>query len=90
MNKAITNRRITRWLLLLWEFNITIQYQPGKDNQVVDFLSRLHTLGDLNLVSDNFPDEHMFEITVKTPWFIDIVNYLSYGKLPSQFTNKQK
>ena len=36
MKKSITNGRITRWLLLMQEFDITIQGQPRKDNQVVD------------------------------------------------------
>ena len=30
MNKPITNGRITRWLLLFQEFNITIVDRPGK------------------------------------------------------------
>jgi hypothetical protein len=34
MNKPITNGRITRWLLLLQEFNITIVDMPGKENLV--------------------------------------------------------
>lgn len=90
MNKAFTSDRITRWLLLMQEFNITIQDRPGKDNQVADFISRLHTPGNPNPILDNFPDEHLFAITVKTPWFVDIANYLSARKLPSQFTKKQK
>lgn len=32
----------------------------------------------------------MFAIIVKTPWFADIANYLSSGKFPTQFSNKQK
>ena len=43
MNKPIAPRRITRWLLLLQEFDITIVDKPGKDNVVADFLSRLNT-----------------------------------------------
>lgn len=30
LNKPLTNGRITRWLLLLQEFNITIVDRPGK------------------------------------------------------------
>jgi hypothetical protein len=40
MKKPITNGRITRWLLLMQEFKITILNRPGKENQVADFLSR--------------------------------------------------
>jgi hypothetical protein len=54
MNKPITNGRVTRWLLLLQEFNITILDRPGKENVVADFLSRIHNEGELVLVNDNF------------------------------------
>ena len=35
MNKPITNSRVTRWLLLLQEFNITVIDRPGK--KIVSF-----------------------------------------------------
>jgi hypothetical protein len=41
MKKPVTNARVTRWLLLLQEFDITIVDRPGKENVVFDFLSRL-------------------------------------------------
>jgi hypothetical protein len=41
MNKIVTNARITRWILLLQEFNITIIDRPGKDNLIVDFFPDL-------------------------------------------------
>ena len=42
MNKPITDGRITRWLLLLQEFNITIIDRPRRDNLAADFLSHLN------------------------------------------------
>ena len=45
MKKPVTNGRVTRWLLLLQEFHITILDKLGKDNVVVDSLSRL-TISD--------------------------------------------
>ena len=39
INKPITNGRITRWLLLMWKFNIIVLDRPGKENQVENFLS---------------------------------------------------
>lgn len=41
-------------------------------------------------MSDNFPDEHLFSITSKNPWFADIAYYISSRILPSHFTSKQK
>lgn len=49
MNNPVTNARVTRWLLLLQDFDITIIDKPGKDNVVEDFLS---TLAD---VTEDFP-----------------------------------
>ena len=34
-------------------------------------------------VKDKFPDEYIFALTTKTPWFIYIANYLVSGKFPS-------
>eukprot|EP00253_Pinus_taeda_P031239 PITA_31239 len=41
MKKPVTNGRVTIWLLLLQEFNITVLDRPGKQNTVADFLSRI-------------------------------------------------
>jgi hypothetical protein len=60
MNKPITNGRVTRWLLLLQYFNITILDRPGKENLVVDFLSRINHEGDSIPVDDSFPYDHLF------------------------------
>jgi hypothetical protein len=60
MKKPVTNPRVTRWLLLLQEFNINIIDRPGKDNLVADFLSRMIHLGDNAPVEDTFPDDFFF------------------------------
>lgn len=90
MNKPITNGRITRLFLLMQEFNITVLDRLGKENQVENFLSRLHLHGEIVPVCDNFLDKHLFSIIVKTPWFADIANYFSSGKFPSHFTKNGK
>ena len=82
MNKPITNGRVTRWLLLLQEFNITMLDRPGKQNTVVDFLSRIQNIKEDSPVEDKFSDEYLFEATTKNPWFADMANYLVTGKLP--------
>ena len=76
MNKPITNARVTRWLLLLQEFNITIIDRPRRDNLVVDFLSRLIHIGDNTPVDDNFLDENIFFISTYIPWYEYVANYL--------------
>ena len=67
MNKPVTNGRVTRWLLLLQEFNITVIDRPGKENQVADFLSHLNTKGENVTFFYEFPDEHLFALATHTP-----------------------
>jgi len=91
MNKPVTNGRVTRWLLLLQEFNITVLDRPGKQNMVADFLSRIQNTNEDSPVEDKFPDEYLFAVTTKTPWYADIANYLVTGKLPPHlFPNERR
>ena len=62
MKNPITNGRITRWILLIQEFNITVLDRAGRKNQVEDFPSLLKNSGEVVPVSDNFRDEHLFSI----------------------------
>ena len=55
-NKPVTNGRVTIWLILLQEFDITIKDRPGKENPVADFLSRMPKPTDAAAVEDHFPD----------------------------------
>ena len=82
INKPITNGRVTRCLLLLQEFNITVIDRPGKENLVWDFISRIQHHNDIKPIDDIFPDEHLFIVYVQTPWFADIANYLATEKVP--------
>jgi hypothetical protein len=82
MNKPITNARVTIWLLLLQEFDITIVDRPGKENVVADFLSRLHINDDNSHVEDSFLDDHLFPVSSHSPWCVDVANYLVAGKVP--------
>jgi hypothetical protein len=89
MNKSVTNARVTRWLLLLQEFDITIVDRPGKENVVADFLSQL-TPDDNTPVDDSFPDEYLFAVSAHSPWYADIANYLVAGKLPPHPSHREK
>jgi hypothetical protein len=90
MNKPVTNSRVTRWLLLLQDINITIIDRPRRDNLVVDFLSRLIHTGDNTLVDEDFLDEDLFSISTYTPWYANVANYLVTGKLPQSMSSREK
>ena len=85
-NKPITNGRITRWLILLQEFDITVKDRPRKENPVADFLSRMPKPINAAAVEYQFPDEHLFAVVVQTPWYADVANYLAVGKVPKHLT----
>ena len=60
---------------------------------IVDHLSRLEkTIEEENIgeLVENFFDEHRFLLSVQTPWYADIVNYLAYGNMPYEFSSQQK
>jgi hypothetical protein len=90
MNKPITNGGVTRWLLLLQEFNITVLDLPRKDNVVADFISRIKNEDDDIPVDDSFPNNHLFSLFVNTPWFADMVNYLATRNLLSHLSPHEK
>jgi hypothetical protein len=51
-------------LLLLQEFDITIKYRPDRENLVVDFLSQFPKTNDSLTTKDQFPDEHLFVVSL--------------------------
>jgi len=90
MKKTITNGRITRWFLLLREFNITIVDRTNKENIATYFLSRINNKGEITLVDDIFSDEHLFVVSTHSRWFAYITNYLAIGRLPQHFSSREK
>ena len=37
-------------------------------------------------IAENFPDEQLFQLSLQSPWYADIVNFLAYGIMPSEFS----
>eukprot|EP00253_Pinus_taeda_P024148 PITA_24148 len=72
------------------EFDITIKDRLEKEILVVDFLSRVPRINDAVVVEDEFPDEHLFVVIMKTLWYADVANYLAMGKLPKHLTPKER
>eukprot|EP00253_Pinus_taeda_P023569 PITA_23569 len=73
------------------QFDLTIVDKPGKENVVADFLSRLDLpTGEEETVDDQMPYEHLFSISVLSPWFPDIANYLVSTQFPLHLSSKEK
>ena len=41
-------------------------------------------------MDENIPDEHFFAISVHSPWFADIENYLVSAQFPPHLSSKEK
>ena len=88
LSKHDTKPRLTRWILLCQEFNLTIKDKKGVVNVVANHLSRLvlETTSEGLPIGETFLDEQLFAL-VHCPWYVDIVNYLVTGQIPSQWTS---
>ena len=56
---------------------------------IADHLSRLEMNAEKekkNEIEENFPDEQLFLLIVQTPWYANIVNYLTCGVMPPEFS----
>eukprot|EP00253_Pinus_taeda_P010267 PITA_10267 len=73
------------------KFDLTIVDKPGKENVVADFFSRVNLpISEEGMVDDQIPDEHLFAISVLSPWFPDIANYLVSAQFPPHLSSKEK
>jgi hypothetical protein len=81
---------VTRCVLLLEEFIITVLDQPRKENLVANIFSCIKNEDNDIPIDDSFPDEHLFSLSINTPWFVDMKNYLATRKLPSHFSPHEK
>ena len=91
MNKPDVNARIIRWFLLLQQFDLTIVDKSGKENFVAEFLSKMNLpTGEEGMVDDQLPNENLCVISVLSPWFADIANYLVSAQFPPNLPSKEK
>ena len=93
MEKKDAKPRLIRWVLLLQELDLHITDRKGAENTVTDNLSRLENiLDDPQPINDSFPDGQLAAINVshRTPWHADCVNYIVDKYIPPSFTHQQK
>ena len=89
MAKKEAKPRLIRWVLLLQEFDLEIRDKKGSDNVIADHLSRLEKptiQEERREIAENFPDEQLFQLSLQSPWYADIVNYLACGIMPPEFS----
>ena len=92
--KASLTGKITRWTLLLQEFEFDIFHRPSAQHAVADYLSRLESGEVGDGVRDKFPDAELFRITTEPAtdatvaeedkWLTDMHQFLSTGIPPDK------
>ncbi|KAK5833725.1 hypothetical protein PVK06_017579 [Gossypium arboreum] len=90
ITKKEAKPRLIRWILLLQEFDIEIRDKKGCENLVADHLSKIKTPFDDDPIKDEFPDESLFSTEAYYPWYVDIVNLLTTGSLPTELAQSVK
>ena len=89
MAKKNDKLRLIRWLLLLQEFDLEIKNKKGSDNVIANHLSVMENPTEEERgtkIEENFHDEQLFQVSVQTPWYADIVNFLACGLMPPEFS----
>ena len=88
MAKKETKPRLMRWVLLLQEFDLEIKDKKGCDSVIVDHLLRVEkpvVQEEEREIAESFPDEQLFHLSLQSPWYYDIVNFLACGIMPPEF-----
>ena len=62
VNKPDFSGRLARWILLLTEFDYTVQYKPGMMHLQADHLSHLSEEVGTEEIEDEFPDGWLFTV----------------------------
>jgi hypothetical protein len=92
VNKPFLGGRICIWLLLFHEYDFDIVAKSGRINKGPDHLSRLEHGEEPTILYDTLPDEKLLTIRKSDDRFTEIVQFLSIGMAPCEYTviqNKQ-
>nr|GEY09599.1 reverse transcriptase domain-containing protein [Tanacetum cinerariifolium] len=93
-----TKPRLLRWVLLIQEFDISVQDKKGAENLAADHLSRLEnphqSVLDKKKINETFPLETLnmvsFHGDSSTPWFADFTNYHAGNFVVKGMSSQQK
>jgi hypothetical protein len=77
---------ICRWLLLFQEFDFEVIVKLGKLNARPDHKSRVTNGEEPTNIEDNFLDAQLFSVHIFDEYFIDIIQYLSTGTTPQEYS----
>lgn len=90
VNKPELSGRLARWVLLLEEFDYTIEYKPDRIHLQADHLSRLSEGLGVTLIDDMLMDENIFVVTVQPEWYSRIIKFFTTQQLLASLTKVER
>ena len=92
VNKASLVGKMARWMLLLQEFDFTIQHTLGNENAIANFLSRLEEDCPEQGVLDELLDATLFSLTSEGEdnWYDDMRNFIMDIRLPQHWSKQRR
>ncbi len=90
VNKAELSGRLARWVLLLEEFDYTVEYKPGRLHLHANHLSRLLEEIGTNPIDDRFIDDNLFLVTSSLDWYAGVVEFLTTQRLSAEWTKEER
>jgi hypothetical protein len=90
VNKPVLGGRICRWILLFQEYDFEIVVKPGRMNRGPDHLSMLEHGEEPTILEDALSDAQLLSIINIDDHFTEIVQFLSKGMAPREYTILQK
>ena len=90
VNKPVLGGKICRWMLLFQEYDFEIIVKPGRLNAGLDHLSSLETSKEPTNLEHNMPDAQLFAIQIINDYFKDIIEFLTTGTTPAEYSLKQE
>ena len=90
VNKPNLSGRLARWILLLTEFDYTVQYKLGKMNLQNNHLSRLSTETGTEEMDDECPDGRLFAVQKVPLWYCYIAEFLSTQAFPANLDRNER
>ena len=81
VNKSELSGRLARWVLLLEEFDYTVEYKPDRMHLQADHLSKLSEDMETHPIDDNLIDDRLFVVSATPDWYAGIVEFLTSQQL---------